>query len=244
MKRPALTAERFVEHPWAQTDPSGRGVVYRTGDRVRWTADGELEFGGRFDSQVKLRGQRIELGEIEQVLRVQPGVREAVVLLRTDLSEPTLIAYVSPASVGGATDSERCNALPFDRVPALHGARNVLPAYMLPSFVVGVKEWPRTSTDKINRNGLAKPTWLVESELGSTEPTEHSCVERVERPMSSHRKLLQERILKRMSAELGLTSSSLTLDVPFFDLGMNSLTIVLLMRSLSEELGTQVRYHR
>ena len=76
----AAPSEAFIAHPWPGTDPSGRGVVYRTGDRVRWYADGELEFGGRLDFQVKLRGQRIELGEIEHALRAQPGVEEAVVL--------------------------------------------------------------------------------------------------------------------------------------------------------------------
>ena len=59
----------------------GRGVAYRTGDRVRWYADGEFEFGGRIDLQVKLRGQRIELGEVEHALRAQPGVADAVVVL-------------------------------------------------------------------------------------------------------------------------------------------------------------------
>ena len=71
LRRADLTAAKFTPLPWAGTDPSGHGVVYRTGDRVRWTAAGELEFGGRLDLQVKLRGQRIELGEIEHALRNQ-----------------------------------------------------------------------------------------------------------------------------------------------------------------------------
>ena len=105
-----LTAERFVRNPWPESDPSGRGVVYRTGDRVRWYADGELEFGGRIDFQVKLRGQRIELGEVEHALRSQPGVVEAVVLLVAGLD--ALVAYVHPASLVGAV------ALPLDPVEA------------------------------------------------------------------------------------------------------------------------------
>ena len=102
LNRPELTAERFVPNPWTETDPSGRGVVYRTGDRVRWYADGELEFGGRLDFQVKLRGQRIELGEIEHALRALPGVDEAVVLVHAD----ALVAYVSPAEVVQAEETE------------------------------------------------------------------------------------------------------------------------------------------
>merc|ERR1711965_8465 len=92
LRRPELTAERFVAQPWPAAGPSGRGVAYQTGDRVRWYADGELEFGGRIDFQVKLRGQRLELGEIEHTLRSQVGVVEAVVLLLAELD--ALVAYV------------------------------------------------------------------------------------------------------------------------------------------------------
>ena len=101
LRRAELTAERFVAQPWPRADASGRGVAYRTGDRVRWYADGELEFGGRIDLQVKLRGQRIELGEVEHALRAQPGVADAVVLLAAAEGgggggEACLVAYVSP----------------------------------------------------------------------------------------------------------------------------------------------------
>ena len=82
-----------------------RGVTYRTGDRVRWYADGELEFGGRIDFQVKLRGQRLELGEIEHALRAQPGVVEAVVVLVASLE--ALVAYVSPSSSLGEEEERR-----------------------------------------------------------------------------------------------------------------------------------------
>ena len=94
--------------PWPAADPSGRGVAYRTGDRVRWYADGELEFGGRIDLQVKLRGQRIELGEIEHALRAQPGVVDAVVLLVGELD--ALVAYVSRAlsAVAARTRAATC----------------------------------------------------------------------------------------------------------------------------------------
>ena len=123
LNRPELTAERFVPNPWPSTDPSGRGVVYRTGDRVRWYADGELEFGGRIDLQVKLRGQRIELGEVEHALRAQRGVVEAVVLLRTDGgSDPALVAYISPAAAVVGAEAPLSDgfseAVPFGGVAA------------------------------------------------------------------------------------------------------------------------------
>ena len=151
-----------MPNPWPSTDPSGRGVVYRTGDRVRWYADGELEFGGRIDFQVKLRGQRIELGEIEHALRALPGVVEAVVVLHTDTrGEASLVAYVSPAAVAVGEDAELgagfSAAVTFDRAAALSGAREALPAYMLPSVVVGVETWPRTSSGKIDRKQLPAP---------------------------------------------------------------------------------------
>ena len=98
----------FVASSWIGTNTSGRVKTYRTGDRVRWYADGELEFGGRIDFQVKLRGQRLELGEIEHALRSQPRVVEAVVLLDKGLD--ALVAYVSPAAAlvsGGDTASAR-----------------------------------------------------------------------------------------------------------------------------------------
>ena len=141
LNRPELTAEKFIPNPWPETDPSGRGVVYRTGDRVRWYADGELEFGGRIDFQVKLRGQRIELGEVEHAVRLQPGVEEAVVLLDTSLD--ALVAYVSPASavvVGAACESAFTAASPFSSVASLRGVADILPAYMVPSMVIGVCE--------------------------------------------------------------------------------------------------------
>jgi non-ribosomal peptide synthetase component F len=109
LNRPETTREMFLAHPWSE-DPRLNGDatlcavgdrVYRTGDRVRWSAAGELDFGGRIDFQVKLRGQRIELGEIAHVLSSQPGVVEAIVLLRDDLAEAALVAYVPSIACWG-----------------------------------------------------------------------------------------------------------------------------------------------
>jgi amino acid adenylation domain-containing protein len=111
--QPALTAERFVPHPFSTT-PGAR--LYRTGDLARYRADGNIEFIGRVDEQIKLRGYRIELGEIEAALNAAPGVRRAAVLLRAGASgDPALVAYVTPKPIDDSTTSE-LSALEADQL--------------------------------------------------------------------------------------------------------------------------------
>ncbi len=107
LHRPALTAEKFVPHPWS-AEPGAR--VYQTGDVVRYRRDGVIEFKGRRDQQVKLRGYRVELGEIEAVLTHQPTVAEAVAVVREDVpGDQRLVAYVvpDPTQLGGLTASTK-----------------------------------------------------------------------------------------------------------------------------------------
>ncbi|MDB4947620.1 MAG: blmIV, partial [Gemmatimonadetes bacterium] len=137
--RPALTAERFVPHPFAA---GGGERLYRTGDLARRLADGSLEFLGRADSQVKLRGFRIELGEIEAVLQEHPQVREAAVVLQGAAGGPGegLAAYV-----GGAEASGR---------ELLSYLRERLPAYMVPASCTVLAALPRMSSGKVDRARL------------------------------------------------------------------------------------------
>ena len=95
LNRPELTAERFVPHPFSQR--AGERL-YRTGDRVRWTRAGELEFLGRIDEQVKLRGYRIELGEIESVLLRHEAVKQSVIVVRKKGEQERLVAYIVAAT--------------------------------------------------------------------------------------------------------------------------------------------------
>ena len=137
--RDDLTAERFLADPFL---PGER--IYRTGDVARWRADGAVEYLGRSDHQVKLRGLRIELGEIEAALRELPGMARVEVLLRHDVpGDARLVAYV-PAGMADAT------------VLRSHLATRV-PDYMLPSAFVGVDHWPVTANGKLDRTALPKP---------------------------------------------------------------------------------------
>jgi len=149
--RAAMTAERFVPDAFADA-PGAR--MYRTGDRVRWRADGELEYLGRLDTQVKLRGFRIELGEVESALLRHPAVGDAVAIVRADGGrEPRLVAYVVPRS-GGAPDAAELRA----------ALRERLPDYMVPAAFVPVDALPQTTSGKVDRRALPEPT-----DEGSTE---------------------------------------------------------------------------
>jgi acyl carrier protein len=132
LKRPELTAQRFVP------DPMGGGRSYRSGDLVRWRAEGELEYLGRLDEQVKIRGYRIELGEIEAVLGRHPGLSEVVVEAR----EQRLVAYVV-----GTAEVEELRRQAAER----------LPEHMVPSAYVRLEKLPLTVNGKVDRKALPDP---------------------------------------------------------------------------------------
>ncbi|MFC3964490.1 amino acid adenylation domain-containing protein [Nocardia jiangsuensis] len=140
---PGLTAERFVAHGGGQR-------LYRTGDVVRWRPDGDgapvLEYLGRSDFQVKLRGQRIELGEIESVLLGHPAVRQAVVTLVRGENGDRLVGYLVPEP--GAGEARRA---------VLAHARAALPAYMVPSALVLLDAMPLNASGKLDRRALPAP---------------------------------------------------------------------------------------
>lgn len=140
---PALTNERFVPNPF---DPSRGAVMYRTGDRARWRPDGTLDYLGRLDYQVKVRGYRIELEEIESVLGGHPDVAHAVVTSREDRpGDTTLVAYVTPRS--GRMDEKALR----------EHLRTRVPDYMVPARFVQLEQMPRTPSGKVDRRALPAP---------------------------------------------------------------------------------------
>jgi amino acid adenylation domain-containing protein len=143
LKRPELTAERFVKNPFSQ----GEARMYKTGDLARYLGDGRVLFLGRSDHQVKLRGHRIELGEIEALLEEHPAVRQAVAAVRAESDgDQRLVAYVTPAA-------ER----PLAAAQLRSFLQQKLPDYMLPSHYVELDEVPLTPNGKVDRQALPAP---------------------------------------------------------------------------------------
>ncbi|MEB3032889.1 mycobactin polyketide synthase MbtD [[Mycobacterium] nativiensis] len=206
-RRPGLTAERFVADPFT---PGGR--LYRSGDLARRNADGDIEFVGRVDEQVKIRGVRIELGEVAAAISVDPSVGQAVVVA-LDLPQigKSLVGYVTPAdSDTGTVDVERIRA----RVAA------ALPVHMIPVGYVVLDEIPMTAHGKIDRDALPHPE--VGSATQYREPT----------TATEHR-------LADLFATL-LGHDRVGVDDSFFDLGGHSLVATRLVASIRSEFGVEI----
>ncbi len=168
LHRPALTAERFLPDPFSKT-PGAR--MYRTGDLVRFLHDGNVEFLGRMDHQVKIRGLRIELGEIEAVLTMHPAVKESLVMVgKTQKDDPYLVAYLILNPATAAIDADELRRF----------LREKLPSYMVPSVFVTVPAWPLTSSGKIDRKALPQPDGAMSTQhtyVAPRTPTEEKLAE-------------------------------------------------------------------
>ncbi|MFJ4658013.1 amino acid adenylation domain-containing protein [Nocardia sp. NPDC088792] len=155
LSRADLTADRFVANPFGHGER-----MYRTGDLVTWTADGEVNYLGRTDFQVKLRGLRIELGEIEAALLAQPGVAQSVVVVRTDPhAGDQLVGYVV-----------RDGAVEPDAVKSALAQQ--LPAYMVPAAVVVLDEFPLNASGKLDRRALPAPVFEAKRFRALSTPIE------------------------------------------------------------------------
>jgi natural product biosynthesis luciferase-like monooxygenase protein len=203
LDRPELTSERFVDRP-------EMGRVYATGDIVRIRPDGIVEFGGRADNQVKIRGHRIELPEIESTLAGHPEVVQSVVVARGDV-EPSLVAYVMVRD--GATSSSLDQELRTF-------VRDVLPDAMVPSTVAVIDSFPLTPNGKIDRQRLPD----VSAAAGAVEVSD-------EPPESDSEAI----VAAAWTAELGMAVGR---NDNFFDVGGHSLLAVAVFRRLSKDVGT------
>lgn len=143
--RPGLTAERFVADPFSDTG----GRLYRTGDWVRWNEQGQVEYLGRIDQQVKVRGFRIEIGEVEAHLRELDGVQEAVALARERDGVKRLLGYVTHQADARALDAQALRRQLAARVPD----------HMVPAVITVLPHWPLTPNGKVDRQALPDPVW-------------------------------------------------------------------------------------
>jgi amino acid adenylation domain-containing protein len=208
--RPALTAEKFVPDPFGRV-PGAR--LYRTGDLVRCQQDGNIEFLGRIDHQVKVRGFRIELGEIEAVLGAHPAVREVVVLAREDVvGDPRLVAYLvaDPQRVPAASELRRF-------------LQQKLADYMIPSAFVTLDALPRTLNGKIDRRALPAP------ESGRRD-LEKECV--------APRDALEQQLATLWEEVLGVRPIGVKDNI--FDLGAHSLVIARVFARIQRIFGKHV----
>ena len=207
-RRPELTAERFRPDPFP-----GGGTMYGTGDLVRWRADGVLEYLGRKDHQVKVRGYRIELGEIEAALGQHAGVRENVVVARTDGPEAALVAYYVARTPAPKADDLRAHL------------RASLPEFMVPSHFVALAELPRTPNLKVDRKALPAPN-AAGGAAGK-------------RTVAQAQDATEDTILGIWKHALG--TDEVGVEDNFFDSGGHSILAVRVHREICQQLGVELQ---
>ncbi|NJR57351.1 MAG: amino acid adenylation domain-containing protein [Acaryochloris sp. CRU_2_0] len=206
LNQPDLTAERFIPNPFSQATGAR---LYKTGDLARYRPNGEIEFLGRLDHQVKLRGLRIELGEIETTLVHHPAIQEVVVIVRGDQpDDQRLVSYIVRVADHSVTSGELRQFL-----------KEKLPEYLIPSSFVFLDSFPLTPNGKVDRRALPEPGQTIQTE----------------RPFKPPRDRL-ELDLALLWAEI-LNVHPVGIQDDFFELGGHSLLAVSLMAKIQQGLG-------
>jgi acyl carrier protein len=209
LNQPELTADRFIPEPWADVS---NAVMYRTGDLGRYLDDGRIEFLGRADHQVKLRGFRIELSEIESVLREHDYVDQAIAIIREDYpNDRRLVAYVVPKLNSELSSSALRELL-----------RRRLPDYMIPSAIVSIPNVPLSPNGKVDRKRLPAP--------------EHDGAETGN--FVAPRNAMED-LLAGIWAEV-LRRNHISVHDNFFDIGGHSLMATQVMARIRKHLGRNV----
>lgn len=204
--QPGMTAERFVANPFGQAGAR----MYRSGDLARWTSTGEVEYLGRSDHQIKLRGFRIEPAEIEHTLTRHPAVRHGTVIAREDHpGDRQLVAYVVPEAGNEVPSAEQLRTLVGER----------LPAYMIPAAFVVLAELPLTPNGKLDRLALPRPEFGGDGYQAPRSP--------------------RETMLCALFAEV-LGVERVGIDDDFFALGGHSLLATRLVARVRAELGVEI----
>ena len=208
LNRPDVTAERFITHTFS---PGRAERIYRTGDTVRHMPDGRLEFVGRIDQQIKIRGVRIELGEIEVVLREHPDIRDAVVLVQEDEKDDKRLVAYAIASAAQAP-----------AVPAvLQWLGSKLPKALVPSMLMFLPEFPKTPNGKLDRRALPKPEQKSSATVGEGAASD-----------------LERQIAAIWADALGVPGVGM--EDRFFDIGGHSLLMVEVHDQLRDKTGHTV----
>ncbi|MCP5052639.1 MAG: amino acid adenylation domain-containing protein, partial [bacterium] len=207
LNQPGLTAQRFLSWHHANHE-----TVYKTGDVARWLPDGNIEFIGRLDHQVKIRGNRVELGEIENCLLSFPGIKETVVTAITgDNSDTVLAAYIVASSEEAPNETSLTD----------HLSRK-LPDYMVPTYFIPLETIPLTPNGKIDRNALPIPG-LKPGAVYSTP-----------------RDPMEEKLVELWSQSLGIEPGKIGIDHHFFKLGGHSLRAIILVTAIEKAFGVNV----
>jgi acyl-CoA synthetase (AMP-forming)/AMP-acid ligase II/acyl carrier protein len=224
LNRPDLTQERFIPNPFSADPLVGLAFplgnrLYRTGDSVRYRADGQLEFLGRIDFQVKIRGYRIELGEIETILGRHEAIREVAIIVREDVpGDQRIVAYFIPQPGQQPTAATLRSYL-----------RDKLPEYMVPSNFVQLQTFPLTPNRKVDRKAFPAPL-LVSSQPVPAQSTPT--------PTISPRKTTEQSLIEIWQKVLQIPAVAVTDN--FFNLGGNSLMAVTLLGEIRSGLNVDL----